>query len=113
MKKILTFTLGILFLAPIVVLAADSISSILQSPSSYDGKQVTVNGTIQGIREKVSRKGNAYDTFSICDKECLHVFVFGHPSIAEGQRRTIIGTFTAIKHVGSYTFYNEIEMENQ
>ena len=91
--------------------AGDTVAAILASPSSYDGKHVDVDGTAQDIQEKTSKSGNAYDTFSVCDGSCLHVFIFGRPHIVEGKKITVHGKFVAVKHVGEYTFHNEIDAD--
>jgi hypothetical protein len=74
-------------------------------------RNVTVNGTVRSLREKTSAKGNTYDIFSICSGGCLRVFAWGHPAIIDGKTITVHGTFSAIKHVGQYTFRNEIEAD--
>jgi hypothetical protein len=110
--KVLALSVAaISLLAPAAATAGDSIAAILRSPTSYDGKHVDVTGTIRGLREKTSHKGNAYDTFSICSDGCLHVFTFGRPRITDGQTITVHGTFAAVKHVGAYTFRNEIDAD--
>jgi len=38
-------------------------SAILTDPDRFDGKSVTIRGTITDLRETVSRRGNAYYTF--------------------------------------------------
>jgi CMP-2-keto-3-deoxyoctulosonic acid synthetase len=88
--------------------AATTIDAILASPSTCDGQHAAVAGTVRHVEEKTSRKGNDYDVFSICADSCIRVFTFGRPKITEGQKLTVTGTFSAVKHVGSYTFRNEI-----
>jgi len=92
-------------------LAATTVDAILANPSAYDNQHVTVVGTVRDLQEKTSRKGNDYDVFSVCADRCIHVFTFGRPKIAEGQKLTVDGKFSAVKHVGSYIFYNEIEAD--
>ncbi len=98
-------------LVPRPALAA-TIDQILAAPSSYDGHHVDAAGNVSDLRSKVSRKGNAYVTFSLCSDRCIHVFAFGSPNIAEGQRITVHGSFAAMKHQGSYLFYNEIDADD-
>jgi hypothetical protein len=38
-------------------------SAILTNPDRFDGKSVTIRGTITNLREILSRRGNAYYTF--------------------------------------------------
>jgi len=92
--------------------AAITIDGILASPATYDGQHVTVAGTLHDLQEKTSQRGNAYDVFSLCADRCVHVFTFGRPKLVEEQKLTVSGTFSAVKHVGSYTFRNEIEADD-
>jgi hypothetical protein len=91
---------------------AATIAQILGSPGSYDGSHVDVKGTVAHLEQKVSHKGNAYVTFSLCSSQCIHVFGFGSPSISDGQTIMVHGTFAAVKHVSGYTFYNEIDADD-
>jgi hypothetical protein len=97
---------------PLTALAA-SIAQITADPAAYDGHVVTVSGTVSALRSRVSHKGNAYETFELCSSSCVHVFTFGHPPLRYGERATVAGTFSAVKHVGRYTFYNEIDTSSR
>lgn len=101
-----------LFLAWPAISSAATIAQVLGNPSSYDGQHVELNGTVERVKQKVSHRGNPYVTFSLCSNQCIHVFAFGSPSISEGQTITVRGTFAAVKHVGSYTFYNELDADD-
>jgi hypothetical protein len=97
----------ILLLAQILVTAA----SLLAHASSYDGKMVTISGTVERVAHRVSHKGNSYTTFSLCDQSrCVRVFEFGSPAIADGQTRTVTGTFAVARHVGPATYRDEIDV---
>jgi hypothetical protein len=108
---ILAATCGLLAALPTASSAA-TIAQILGSPSTYDGQHVDVRGTVEHLQQKVSHKGNAYATFSLCSSQCIHVFGFGSPSISDGQTITVHGTYEAVKHVSGYTFYNEIDADD-
>jgi hypothetical protein len=92
-------------------LAVDDIVAILKNPSAYDGRSVAVRGTVSQLRERISHRGNDYDTFKLCSSTCISVFMFGRPAVADGKTATVHGTFSAVKHTGGYTFYNEIEAD--
>jgi ABC-type hemin transport system substrate-binding protein len=92
--------------------SAATIGQILGAPSTYDGLHVDVRGTVEHLEQKVSHKGNAYVTFSLCSSQCIHVFAFGSPGISDGQTITVHGTFAAVKHVSGYAFYNEIDADD-
>lgn len=89
-----------------------TVPQLLANPSSYDGSHVDVTGKIQKLEQKTSHKGNPYVTFSLCSTQCVHVFGFGTPSISDGQTITVHGTYAAVKHVSGYTFYNEIDADD-
>lgn len=92
--------------------SAATITQVLGSPSTYDGQHVDVRGTVEHLEQKVSHKGNPYVTFSLCSSQCIHVFGFGSPNLTDGQTIKVHGTFAAVKHVSSYTFYNEIDADD-
>jgi hypothetical protein len=88
-------------------------SQLLAHPNTFNGQHVSVTGTVSDVVAKTSHAGNPYETFNLCDANsvCVHVFTFGQPSLSEGEKKTVRGTFSAVKHVGSYTFYDEIEAD--
>jgi hypothetical protein len=88
-----------------------TVSQLLSNPTIFDRQHVTVSGTAQYVRPKTSRRGNDYETFNLCEQACVNVFTWGHPHIDNGQQLTVNGTFQAVKHVGPYTFRNEIEAD--
>jgi len=98
--------------ASTAALAAElTVSQLLANPAAFAGQHVTVSGTAQYVRPRTSRKGNDYETFSLCEQGCVNVFTWGHPHVREGQRLTVNGTFEAVKHVGRYTFHDEIDAD--
>jgi hypothetical protein len=111
----------ITLLLPILVLLLDmswsvaqptvTASAILQHPDQYDGKVISVSGTIAAYQERVSAKGNPYTTFRLEDGASVSVFAWKHQGLKNGLRVRIMGTFVATKRVGQYTFHNEIEAQ--
>lgn len=94
------------------------ISDILSNPDKYDKKEVIVEGKVDNLKFKTSKKGNQYITFSIKDEEnnSLKVFSWGHQKVKEekiedGDKVEVSGIFYKVKFVGQYRFYNEIEAE--
>ena len=86
-------------------------SQILANPTEYDGKHLTVSGTVQHVVAKTSHKGNTYETFDLRDNSCLKVFTWGHPGLQEGRSLSVSGTFDAVKRVGRYTFLDELDAD--
>jgi hypothetical protein len=97
---------------PVAALAA-SIAQITAHPAAYDGHVVTVSGIVSTLDSQVSHKGNAYETFALCGSSCVRVFTFGQPLLRDGERATVTGTFAAVKHVGRYTFHDEIDTRSR
>lgn len=63
-----------------------TVADILSNPGQYDGKMVSVEGTVTSLKEKVSKKGNPYFTVKLTHKDkSLSIFSFGKPSIQEGD----------------------------
>lgn len=90
--------------------AGINIGDILENPDEYDGKRVTVSGEVVGIRARVSKAGNPYYTFTLRDQTGeVKVFNFGQPVCVDGDTVAVVGTYAVEKHVGRYTFYNEID----
>ncbi len=104
--------LGILvlwgLLAPPV--AALTVAEILGATDRFDQKQVTLTGTAEDVRPRVSRRGNEYTTFKLADPTGrINVFSRGKFSINSGDRIEVRGVFQRVKRVGKYTFRNEVE----
>ncbi len=95
---------------PVLSAPQVSISAVIQDPDRYDGKVVSVVGTITAYRERVSRAGNPYTTFRLTDGEAaLSVFIWERQGLRDGQRVRVTGTFAKAKRVATYTFGNEIQ----
>ena len=101
--------LGLLTAGLPLAAPAAGIAQITAHPKTFDGEVVSVSGTVSALRARTSRKGNPYETFTVCNGGCVHVFTFGQPPIRDGEQVTVAGTFAAVKHVGRYTFHNEID----
>ncbi len=91
-----------------------AIADILTNPASFDGKHLTVNGTVTQLSEKTSKRGNDYTVFDLCApaSSCIHAYSHGHPKIANGQTLTVNGTFFAVKKVGTLEFKNELDADD-
>jgi hypothetical protein len=88
-----------------------TIGQILGSPSSYDGRHVEVQGTVEHLERKVSHQGNPYVTFSLCSGQCINVFAFGNSGTSNGQTITVHGTYEKVNHTSGYTMYNGIQAD--
>ena len=89
--------------------AADSIDAIVATPSHYDGSTVDVTGTAKNVKARTSKKGNDYETFQVCQTQCVNVYSFGHPAVTNGATVRVQGSFVADKSMGSFDIKNEID----
>lgn len=89
-----------------------SVSEILNNPDKYDGKMVRVEGKVDSLKSKTSKRGNPYTSFTIKDSSSgsLSVFSFGTLPIRSGDSVVVMGRYQKVKRVPPrYTFYNEID----
>jgi hypothetical protein len=89
----------------------NSIGAVLAHASQWDGKHVHVDGTVMRLEERTAMDGRDYDAFDLCNDTCIHVFTGGHPTLREGQRISVQGTFSAAKRVDDFDFQSNIETD--
>jgi hypothetical protein len=108
---------SLLGLAVALVLAAGSpawaletsVRELVEAPERFDGRRLTVRGTVTNLHRQESRKGSPYYSFSLSDGlRVVRVFSFGDTTCRNGESATVEGTFSRVKKRGGYTFYNEI-----
>jgi hypothetical protein len=87
-----------------------SIHALIQDPALYDGKVVTVVGTITTYRERISHGGNAYTVFRLTEGDAsILVFSWNKEGRADGQRVRVTGTFSRIVQAGTSPVGNQIQ----
>jgi hypothetical protein len=85
-------------------------SELLAHADGFDGKLVTLSGTVSKLDPRVSRKGNSYYTFELYDgRRAITVFSFGEPRCRNGVQANVEGRFQKVKRVGRYTFHNQVD----
>jgi hypothetical protein len=72
--------------------AALAPSAIVASPSAYDGKSVTVTGTVRNVQVSRTPIGNVTG-FQLCDSKCVVVIDKTNGSHPDGAMATVTGTF--------------------
>lgn len=93
---------------PAVALAAAlAPSTIVASPSSYDGKSVTVTGTVRNVQTSHTPIGNVTG-FQLCDSKCVVVIDKTNGSHADGSAATVTGTFHTTFKGPRKTFNNAV-----
>lgn len=69
-------------------------SALSADPSTYDGQDVTVSGTVKNPGTRQTRRGTA-TTYQLCDNACINVVQFGGTGVADGSKLTVAGRFRA------------------
>ena len=106
---VLTIVLGSFSICPAIRTTADK---ILADKNSYDGKEVSVSGTVSAdLKLKTSKDGKDYTTFSLRGDSGrrIKIFIWGRLKLPGGQKVKVTGIYRKIKKVGKYTFRNQIE----
>jgi DNA polymerase III alpha subunit len=104
--------LALVFLVTFAVQAGPqlSVQALVQDPNRYNGKVVTVVGTITAYRERASESGNFYTTFRLTDGDAsVTVFTWNKQNFGNGQKVRVTGTFAKARSVGTVAFDNEIQ----
>jgi hypothetical protein len=78
--------------AAILLTGAIAPSAILANPSSYDGKTVTVTGTVAHFQTSSTPMGTVAG-FQLCDSKCVVVIDKTNTSHSNGASATVTGTF--------------------
>jgi cytochrome c-type biogenesis protein CcmE len=81
-----------------VLVAANLIlapSGILNTPTHFERKSVTVLGIVQQISAQ-QLPGGWVTQFALCDSRCINVIEFTRPSFLVGQSVTVTGIFHTI-----------------
>ncbi len=95
--------------APAIALAAGALSpsTIVASPSTYDGKSVTVTGKVGSFQTSSTPMGTVAG-FQLCDAKCVVVIDKTNTAHANGSMATVTGTFHASFKGPRKTFTNAV-----
>jgi hypothetical protein len=104
-----SFLVAALTLLPAVAIAAGALSpsTIVASPSTYDGKNVTVAGKVTNFQVSNTPMG-AVAGFQLCDAKCVVVIDKTNQSRNNGAAATVTGTFHTTFKGPRKTFSNAI-----
>jgi hypothetical protein len=82
--------------------------------NSDNFKNIEINGVIYGVSFRTSKKGNEYTTFKIKTEDNAIYSCYSPKwlSIKNNEILRLNGKYYKTKHVGRYTFYNELDVEN-
>jgi hypothetical protein len=91
----------------LILAAALAPSAIMASTSTYDGKPVTVTGTVSKYQTQKTAMGTVA-AFQLCDSTCVLVIDQTATSHADGSKATVSGTFETTFKGPMRTFHNVV-----
>ncbi len=109
--------LGILLVSTIVLAgfaicaaAETTIEEITNKGDSYDGRTVSVTGTVSNLKFRALEVGNNYTTFMLASKSGgrIKVFTWGKLTLKAGQKVQVTGVYRKVSNAGPRYFYNQI-----
>jgi cytochrome c-type biogenesis protein CcmE len=114
MNRIRTVLLvGLFAIAAAIAASKVPLADLLKDPKAYDGKTISVTGAVAEFKQKTSRKGNKYFTFTMKgeEKQVLNVYSQGEAEtgIKDGSKVVVTGVFRQEKKVLDFTVKNEID----
>ena len=106
-------------LALTIVLSGFSISAamdttaekIITKKDSYDGKTVTVKGTVSNLKFRTANVKDDYTTFILAGESGgrINVFIWGSLKLQPGQKVQVTGRYRKVRRWAQRNYYNEIE----
>jgi hypothetical protein len=89
--------------------ASISPSDLQMDPDRFDGQAVTLQGTVEKLREKVSPDGAPYVKFRLSDgPSAVRVFSIGRSPCRNGMQATVEGTFERVNRLGRLAYYDQV-----
>ena len=92
--------------------AADTTAEkIVTKKDSYDGKEVTVKGTVSNLKFKTANAKDDYTTFILVGESGgrINVFIWGNLKLKAGQKVQVTGIYRKVRKTTQRNYYNEIE----
>lgn len=88
-----------------------TVEEILANQDSYDGKEVSVSGSVSTPRFKASRHGKPYMTFPLLGESGgrVNALVWEQMKLKKGEKIKVTGTYRKVMEMGKYTFRDMIE----
>lgn len=84
---------------------------IIRSIDYYDGKEVSVKGTISNIKIRTSTGGKTFTTFKLVGESGIrvNVFTWGRLNPQVGQKVEVTGIYRKAMRVDQRIYYNQID----
>lgn len=112
------FLLGILLVLSIILGGAlvcpamdTTAEKIIVKKDSFNGKQVSVKGTVSNLKFKTANVTDDYTTFVLVGEAGgrINVFIWGRLKLQPGQKVQVTGVYRKVRRTTLRNYYNEIE----
>ena len=96
---------------PICAAAETTVEKIMNNGDSYDGRKVTVKGTVSNLKIETLEIGKTYTTFILVGKSGgrIKVSFSGTLKLKPGQEVRVKGLYRKVRTTTHRYYYNEIE----
>ncbi len=116
-QRISKFSIGMLVLVTVLLgsfslcPAVDTAEKIVTKQDSYNGKKVSVKGTVSNLKFNTVNMKDNYTTFVLVGDEGgrINVFSWGALKLQPGQKVRVRGRYYKVRRIANRNFYNEIE----
>lgn len=89
---------------------AASPSAIVSNASYFVGRPVIVTGKVDRLRRlRGASFGTPAETFYLCDRKCVQIFMREHTPMFEGERVSVRGVFSTRERFGALLLRNDID----
>lgn len=91
--------------------AGTTVEKIVNNSDSYDGRKVSVTGTVSHLKFEALEVGKNYTTFILAGKSGgrIKVSVSGTLKLKPGQEVRVKGVYRKVRKTAHRYYYNEIE----
>ena len=88
-----------------------TVEKIINNRDFYDGREVSVTGTVSNLKFKTLEVGNPYTTFMLASKSGgrIKVFIWGKLKLQAGQKVQVTGVYRKVRTTARRQYHNEIE----
>jgi hypothetical protein len=88
-----------------------TVEKIVTEKGSYDGKEVSVKGTVSNIKFRTSMGGNPYSTFKLVGESGgrINVFIWGRLKLQPGVKVQVRGFYRKVMRVDQRIYYDQID----
>src|SRR4030042_2419969 len=96
---------------PIYAAAETTVEKIMNAGDSYDGRKVSVKGTVSNLKFETLEVGKPYTTFLLVGKSGgrIKVSVSGTLKLKPGQEVQVKGVYRKVRKTTHRYYYNEIQ----